>query len=342
MDVRPYAGPEQAVDGLQGVGASIPAHRHSPAVLLAEPGKLQGHPKAGGGEVRHDTSPAAELQDFGKVLMLVRVAAAAERDLIGIPSALPDNLPEILQRHIGGAGVEAVLVALHPRLQTQAGLAVDAVAHDAHIQEFGEGGHKWVLRSLLSVLKRAGADILPCRFIENGYEILIFPYPHIGNHLFGLIVQVIVNYSKGIRVGLLQCLPQLCKHIDVGVLTAFKTDVTESNAFPFHQSLPDLLLVFVVYAVVVEYFPYIFFCTFRGQFTFPQQLFNGVFEDCFLLLLAESSPLRQDKAAAAGVGYEIASDFHFVGAAPDAPAPHLLFSYDFVWDRVATMASIPD
>ena len=114
--------------------------------------------------------------------MLVWVSTAAQGDLICFASALPDDFPKILQRHVGGGGVEAVLIALHPRLHTQAGLSVDTVAHDAHIQKLREGGHERVLFGLRSILEYAGPDIPACRLIKDGYKILVFPYAHTGNH----------------------------------------------------------------------------------------------------------------------------------------------------------------
>ena len=51
---------------------------------------------------------------------------------------------EILQGHIGLSQIRTILVALHARLQAKPALAVEAMPHNAHIQELRKAGQEWV------------------------------------------------------------------------------------------------------------------------------------------------------------------------------------------------------
>ena len=70
------------------------------------------------------------------MFVLVGVSTAAQCNLISVSPALPDDFLKILQCHVGCAGVEPILVALHTSFQAQAGLTVFTVSHNTNVQKY--------------------------------------------------------------------------------------------------------------------------------------------------------------------------------------------------------------
>ncbi len=175
VDVGFYAGFHQHPDRSQGVVIAVPADRHRAAVFPAHADVVRGEAVTGGSKVGHDVVRAAQLEDVLDVLVLVRVAAATQRELVDPVTALRSDGRKIIQQHVGLGDGQAALVAADAGFDAQTSLAVDAVAHDADIDQVREGGPEGVHAGIPALLiEDTGAHIRPCLRIEHCDEVVLF------------------------------------------------------------------------------------------------------------------------------------------------------------------------
>lgn len=196
MDVGLHTGIQQHLNGIQGVLAAVPAHRHRAAVFLAECGQLRSHAVAGGGEVWHQIVLPADAQQVFKVFVLIRVAAAAQGKLVTAAFALFCNPTKVLDGHVGLLHQQAALIAADPGLDAEPGLAVDAVTHDAHVDQMRERRHKRVNARVPPLLvQNPGPYIGPGFRVKGGFE-MIFPVVDDVLHGFAsLIVSLVYSFT---------------------------------------------------------------------------------------------------------------------------------------------------
>lgn len=164
---------QQHADRPQCVIVAVPADRHRAAVLFAQAHRLRGEPKTGGGVVGDDVVLAAHAQDVRDALVLVGVAPAAQGELIDPAAALPGDILEILQRHVGLLDRQPALIAADPRFDTQTGLAVIAVPHNADIDQVRVGCHEGIHPGVQPLpVEDAGAHVRAGLGIEDGDEVV--------------------------------------------------------------------------------------------------------------------------------------------------------------------------
>ena len=114
---------------------------------------------------------------------------------------------------------------------------------------------------------------------------------HAGNQPSNSIVQIAINCGKGVRVGFLQGLPQICEQCRIIFFTALKTHVTQADVLPLSQRLPDKALPLLLHVVAIKNRLNLLLGALRGQDIFPQQLLDSVFENRLLLFFTELSLL---------------------------------------------------
>ena len=92
--------------------------------------------------------------------MLIRVAAPAESKLIAPPVALLGNPAEIFHGHIGLFHQHPALIASDTGLRAKSGLPVDAVAHNANVNQMRKGRHQWIDAGIAPVfIQYSGSDV---------------------------------------------------------------------------------------------------------------------------------------------------------------------------------------
>jgi len=151
VDIGLHAGIKQELDRPQRVIVAIPADSHRTTVAL---GKLCHFPVqtiAGGGEVGDNAIFSTGCQDLSVIFVLVWVPPASQGKLVDLAFALPGDLKEVLQQHVRFFNGQTALVAANPGFQTQPGFAVNAVPHDANIDQMRKRRHKWVHTAIQSV-----------------------------------------------------------------------------------------------------------------------------------------------------------------------------------------------
>lgn len=209
VDICLHPGIQKHSDRFQSVLTAIPTHRHRPAISFAERGDLGRHAVAGSGEVGHHVILPGDPQQILKMLVLVWITTTAQGQLVAPSLALLTDPAEILHGHVRFLHQQTALIAADARLDAQPGFAVDAVAHDAHVDEVGEGGHERVHAGVLSlIVQYAGTDIEP-RLRIKGRDESVFV---IFDNLFHITDQIIAVPARQGNLRLFLSLPARCTH----------------------------------------------------------------------------------------------------------------------------------
>ena len=130
------------------------------------------------------------------MLVLVRVAPAAQGKLVAPALGLLRYPPEVLHGHVGLVHDKAALVAADTSLGAEARLAVDAVAHNAHVDEMRIGRHKGVHAGVPpAFVQDPGPHIGAGLRIESGAEAVLFVMNNILQYTPPLLIclQAITN-----------------------------------------------------------------------------------------------------------------------------------------------------
>ena len=209
VDVGLHLGIQKHLNRFQSILAAIPAHRHSPAVPFAQRSQLRRQTVTGGGEVGHHVVLSGDPQQLLKTLMLIRVAPSAQGQLVAPSLALLTDPAEILHGHVRFLHQQTALVTANPCLDAQPGFAVDAMTHDAHVNEVGKGGHERIHAGVLSlIVQYAGTDIEPRLRIKGGDKSVFVIF----DNLFHITDQMTAVPARQGNLRLFLSLPARCTH----------------------------------------------------------------------------------------------------------------------------------